>query len=222
MSSWVKLWYSLRSKMSTLFWCSARPDRGHSSVSWDLSRTESFCEKQQLANKCAKHKSCSKITRPQLKRCQMWFHKVAVFFFARYLFEKIEKGKPHKEENPQTCGNSTDVWAKRREPREVTEVILTSGRLITRICSPFSSQFHLVFLALCLHFCSALFFPHATVALRVFLILNLFQSGVTSTYCCPHGQLIRCWSLGKLPAHAAVSPVMRGEGQIWVIRTVLS
>lgn len=153
----------------------------------------------------------------------MWFHKVAVFFFAPVIYlKRWKRGNHTKEENPQTCGHSTDVWAKWQEIFEVIEVILTHWWLLTRICSPQSSQFHLVFLALCLHFCSALFFPHATVALAVFLILNLFQSGVTSTYCCPHGQLIRCWSLGKLPAQAAVSPVMRGEGQSWVIRTVLS
>lgn len=152
----------------------------------------------------------------------MWFHQVAVFFFLPLFFIwKDRKGETTQRRKP------TNLWTQYRclskmKIFEVIEVILTHWWLITRICSPQSSQFHLVFLALCLHFCSALFFPHATVALGVFLILNLFQSGVTSTYCCPHGQLIRCWSLGKLPAQAAVSPVMRGEGQSWVIRTVLS
>lgn len=51
---------------------------------------------------------------------------------------------------------------------------------------------------------SAVRFPHAAAALDVFLILSLFQTGVTTIYCCPHIQLIMCWSLGNLPAQPAV------------------
>lgn len=54
--------------------------------------------------------------------------------------------------------------------------------------------------------------------LCVLLILNLFQRGVTSTYCCRHGQLIRCWS----SRNVASSNEMRWEGHSWVPPAVLS
>lgn len=59
---------------------------------------------------------------------------------------------------------------------------------------------------------SAVHFPRTAAApLRLF-ISSSFQTGVRSTYCCFHVQLIRRWSPGTQPAQPACSPTIRQRG----------